>query len=93
MKVTNVRFDAEGSHLNFASRRDTGNLMSELKALLILAWLVIGSATFVGLWWIGIPDILAFCAVVLVMIAYVRFLYFLDARGMFGSLEDQDEPQ
>ena len=70
-----------------------GNVMSELKVLLILAWLVIGAATFVGLWWIGVPDILAFCAVVLVMLAYVRFLCFLDARGVFGAPEDPGEPR
>jgi uncharacterized membrane protein len=72
-------------------RRDKKSLMNMLKVLSILAWLVIGSATFVGLLWIGVPEILAFCAVCLVMVAYVGLLYFLDARGVFGLSEDADE--
>ena len=65
--------------------------MSELKVLALLAWLVIGSITYVGLWWIGVPEVFAACAVFVLLLAYAWLLYFLDSRGVFGTSDNADE--
>lgn len=65
--------------------------MSELKVLVLLAWLIIGSTTYVGLWWIGVPEVFVACAVFVLMLAYAGLLYYLDARGLFGSSDNADE--